>query len=289
LVKEQTSPSSHVQNPPSNPKKNEILSARKTQEQTVDTISVDLSDAEAVDAAITGAQLIPDVLILSAGGTPPSQIGFFASLPIQEITNCHTQNYLTALYPVHSLIRHWLSPACPEVKHTRHVFFICSSAAFVSLPGYVAYTPAKVAMRALADTLRMELKLYGGEDRFKVGIAFPGCFTSEAFLEEVEGKPLLTKEMEGSQGSVEHLVKTKMSTETVAGIILRKLEKGESYITVDFEGAVIFNNMRGASPRYGLGIWDSFLTFLGWIAMGWVVRSFDRMTTKYGKKEGLRL
>jgi len=57
---------------------------------------------------------------------------------------------------------------------------------------------------------------------------------------------------EGSQGSVEHLVKTKMTTETVAGIILRKLEKGENYITVDFEGAVIFNNMRGASPRFVL-------------------------------------
>jgi 3-dehydrosphinganine reductase len=82
----------------------------------------------------------------------------------------------------------------------------------VALPGYVTYTTAKVAVRALADTLRQELLFYGGPEKYQVHCSFPGTFTSEGFMEEQQYKPQLLKELEGTDITEEELKKTKKSS-----------------------------------------------------------------------------
>ncbi|KAF3400740.1 hypothetical protein DPV78_005205 [Talaromyces pinophilus] len=58
------------------------------------------------------------------------------------------------------------------------------------------YTPANVAIRALADTLRQELLLYG-DDMYRMHCSF-GSFVSEALMEEQRTKPELLKSLEGT-------------------------------------------------------------------------------------------
>jgi 3-dehydrosphinganine reductase len=162
------------------------------------------------------------------------------------------------------------------------ITFVSSNAAFVSIPGYIAYTPTKVAVRAFADTLRQELLLYGGKDAYQVHCAYPGCFISESFLAEAAGKPELTKMIEGSNIPEDKLVSQTESAQSVARKILKGLQRGDFFITVDFEGALLLNNMRGPSPRDHVFL-DLLLAFLALIAWPFVRRDFDAKTVKYGK------
>lgn len=72
--------------------------------------------------------------------------------------------------------------------------FVGSTLSFLNFAGYASYCPPKAAIRALADTLRNELELFG------IGIHcfFPGGILSPGFENENIAKPQLTKDIEGS-------------------------------------------------------------------------------------------
>lgn len=190
--------------------------------------------------------ITPDVVICTAGGTP-TQGGFLADITPEAIKSCLELNYYTAIFIAQSCLRLWL--AAPKTLNTRHIVLTSSTAAFVGLPGYVAYTTAKVAIRALADTLRQELLLYG-DNAFKVHCTFPRNFLSDSLLSEQAGKPKLLKMMDTTDVPENELRKKIMSSRAVAKKIIQGLEAGKVYITVDFEGQMLLNNMRGPSPRY---------------------------------------
>lgn len=69
---------------------------------------------------------------------------------------------------------------------------------FFALPGYAAYTPAKHAIRGLAETLRAELLMYG----ISVHAYFPATILSPGYEEEEKCKPQLTKDIEGADGGL---------------------------------------------------------------------------------------
>jgi 3-dehydrosphinganine reductase len=89
--------------------------------------------------------------------------------------------------------------------------------------------------------------------------------------------------MDGTDCPEDELRKKVMSSRAVAKKIIRGLEVGKMYITVDFGGQILFNNMRGPSPRY-----HSFLDFciglIAVVAWWWVRLDFDRKTRKYGRE-----
>lgn len=163
--------------------------------------------------------------------------------------------------------------------------FTSSTAAFVGLPGYIAYTPTKVAVRALADTLRQEVLLYGRRDMYQIHCCFPGTFISDGFLQEHRNKPEITKILEETDLPYEKMVKTLETSESVAQKFLKGLESGSQYLTVDFDGWLLLNNMRGFSPRDNL--LDCALGWIGSLSLWLVQRSFDRKTTKWGIEQGL--
>jgi 3-dehydrosphinganine reductase len=224
--------------------------------------------------------IIPDHLFCVAGGTSPEQIGFLADMKPEGLISCLEINYYAAIFIAQVVLKLWVSKA--PAAHSRHITFVSSNAAFVSIPGYIAYTPTKVAVRAFADTLRQELLLYGGKDAYQVHCAYPGCFISESFLAEAAGKPELTKMIEGSNIPEDKLVSQTESAQSVARKILKGLQRGDFFITVDFEGALLLNNMRGPSPRDHVFL-DLLLAFLALIAWPFVRRDFDAKTVKYGK------
>lgn len=229
---------------------------------------------------------VPDILFCVAGGTSPAQIGFLADLSPEGITSCLEINYYSSVFITQRCMQLWIKH--PKPDRTRHIVFISSAAAFVGVPGYIAYTPAKAAVRALADTLRQELLLYGGTDMYQVHCAFPGTFITESFLAEQANKPELTKIMEGSNFDEQKILEKTPSATTIVQKILRSLEKGHYFITSDWESALILNNMRGPSPRDNV-ILDVLLQIVIFIAWPFIRMGFDRTTRNFGRNQNSRL
>ena len=229
---------------------------------------------------------MPDIVFCVAGGSNPSQIGFLADLSPEGITSCFESNYYSAVFITQACLQLWIQN--PQPDRTRHIIFVSSAAAFVGLPGYVAYTPPKAAIRAFADTLRQELLLYGGKGMYQVHSAFPGTFITESFLAEQASKPEITKIMEGSNFSDEIIQARIPSALAIARKILHGLDKGYFSITSDWETALILNNMRGPSPRDNV-ILDLLLALIAFFVWPFVRRDFDRKTRNYGRKHSTQL
>ncbi|KAF9772861.1 hypothetical protein IL306_009404 [Fusarium sp. DS 682] len=156
----------------------------------------------------------------------------------------------------------------------RKLVFISSAAAFVAFPGYVAYTPAKCAVRALADTLRSELKRYSGPtSKYSVHISFPSNFISPSFMDEMSNKPELTKELDGTTAPMSELMTKLHSSRQVADYIIKGVDKNEFVICSEYEAALLFAAMTGTSPKRGVGFVDSVVSVVAVVA-GPVIRKW---------------
>lgn len=235
---------------------------------------------EKVEAFVNSLKRLPSALFCVAGGTA-EEVGFFADISCDQIRSCFEKNYFAAAYITNALLKRWV--ASPTKSITRHVVFTASTAAFVSLPGYAAYAPTKTATRALADTLRQEVLLYQGEQDIRVHCSFPGTIYTDSFYQEQERKPALCKQLEGSEDP-----STGLSAAAVADITLAGLKKGNFFITMDLDTAVLLNNMRGPSPR-DMPVWDWLLGFVGSLVWPFYRRTFDQKTIKHGMGRNLPL
>lgn len=118
------------------------------------------------------------------------------------------------------------SPQPPNAPK-RRIVFTASLLSFTVLPGYASYSPAKAAIRMLADTLREECVLYD----IDIHCSFPASILSPGFEEEAKTKPALTMEIEGTAGAE--------TSETVARHIIKQLEQGHKHITYQFVGDLV--------------------------------------------------
>jgi 3-dehydrosphinganine reductase len=115
----------------------------------------------------------------------------------------------------------------PPNSPKRKIVFVASLLSFVVLPGYASYSPAKAAIRMLADTLREECVLYD----IDIHCSFPASILTPGFEEEEKTKPALTQKIEGTAGAE--------SPETVARYIIDQLERGHKHITYQFLGDLV--------------------------------------------------
>ncbi|PWY89858.1 putative steroid dehydrogenase [Aspergillus heteromorphus CBS 117.55] len=255
----------------------EMLTRVQHPDQAIAAHPVDLTDATEVESLIATLKPLPTILFCVAGGTA-EEIGFFADISSQHIKTCMDRNYLSAAYIAHALLCRWLAEppkSADEKSHPRHLIFTASTAAFLGLPGYVAYTPTKAATRALADTLRQEVLLYRSQQEIRVHCSFPGTIYTEAYVEEQRGKPELLKELEGDGSG---LSPAKVAEKTIHG-----LKQGRFFITMDFDTELLLNNMRGPSPRFW-AVWDWSLGLVGSLAWPFYRWWFDRRTGAYGRE-----
>lgn len=220
-------------------------------------------------------------------------MGFFTDLSARDMEQCMQRNYFTSLYPTHTLLRLWRDDDCVSYttlvgQRLRQVVFVCSAAAFANVPGYIAYTrkhsrfffwlllrflprilsnqsvvspsAAKVAQRALADTLRQEAAIYTNlVSKYSIHCAFPATIVTETFFKEQLNKPELTKAIESTCGTAEELRAKHPSAEVVAERIIAGVNCGDFAICTDFETAVLWSSMMGPSPKRGWGFVDSTL------------------------------
>ncbi|EME79086.1 uncharacterized protein MYCFIDRAFT_34072 [Pseudocercospora fijiensis CIRAD86] len=203
-------------------------------------------------------------------------------------------NYLTAAFAAQTMLKLWLEDDAkkrmslsngfkPSEQRKRRIVFICSTAVFVGLPGYDAYTPAKAAVRALADILRSEVYQYSGPGAisdYKIHCAFPSNFGSAAFLEEQKHKPVMTCRFEGTLvESEEELLKRVPTARYVAERIVHGVEQGKDFVILDGSAVseLLYAGMRGPSPARGLGLVDFFASLAMLAVWPWLRRRLDRL------------
>lgn len=141
----------------------EISAARRSPAQSVRTITLDVSDYDAVKQALSGLNQnggVPDIVVNSAGVTYP---GEFDQLDMDIFRQMMDINFYGTLNVLKELV--------PGMKQRRSglIINISSLVGIHGLYGYSAYSSSKFAVSGLSDVLRYELKPFG----VQVSVAFP--------------------------------------------------------------------------------------------------------------------
>ena len=241
----------------------------------------------------------PDVVWCCAGYSLP---GFFASTSIDTLRSQMDTLYWSAAYMAHAAIQTWtgINPPWPhpterpgsKIPGNRHIIFTNSVLGFFTVAGYSPYSPAKAAMKSLADTLRQEVEVYNGVAIKQVGSGKDrGVFTSNIKIHTVYPSGILTPGLEN-----ENLQKPKVTVKIeegdkpqtageVAKVAIRELEKGRTSITTSFLGRVMKGAGLQGAPRES--VVDLFYNLLGGVAVLFVTPDILRKCRNWGKKYGM--
>ncbi|ORY70952.1 uncharacterized protein BCR38DRAFT_491715 [Pseudomassariella vexata] len=250
----------------------DVLEGARNEIQQLARSSSQEINAVAVNELFKAQARIPDALYCAGGGNH-AQNGFLVDITANQLEACMKNNYYGTLYPIKSLVDIWIEDDRKNAQQEsslpklRQVVIISSAAAFVALPGSIAYTPDKVAARALADTLRLEFLRYScPSSTYSVHCAFPGDFISPGFYLEQHTKTPLTKRMQGTNSYP--------SSDKFALLIIGAVDDGKFIICKDsISASLLFTSMTGPSPKRGLGIMDSLVGLL----VNWFVWSALRL------------
>lgn len=142
-------------------------------------------------------------------------------------------------------------------------------------------------MRALADTLRMEVLRHNCADsKYSIHIAFPGDFVSPGFMKEQQTKVPLNKKIQGLEQPIEQLLHTFPTSDKVASLIVRAADRGDFIICEDsFAANALFSNMLGPSPKRGWGVFDALMSpLMGWIVAPYLRWKWEGLTKKDGEE-----
>ena len=150
----------------------------------------------------------------------------------------------------------------------------------------MSVSASKAAVRALADTLRLEVMRHDTADsHYSIHCAFPGDFVSPGFMKEQATKVHLNKTIQGLHQPIESLVAKFPSSEQVASMIIKAVDRGDFIVTYSLEQHALFANMMGASPKRGWGVVDTLLQpLMSWIIMPYFRRQWESLTRKDGEQ-----
>jgi 3-dehydrosphinganine reductase len=251
----------------SNPEKQRFLAVSADMTSSADT-------AAALERIASHFSRTPDIVWQCAGGTQP---GYFRDYTGDQLEKEVGMNYFTALHTAHAAVRMMtaddVSPSKLPKGQKRHIVLTSSVLAFYAIAGYNSYSPAKAAIRALADGLRQECLLYGGID---VHACFPATIYTPGYEEEQKTKPELTKVLEGSADDGQ-------TADEVAKACVSGLEKGEKLIVTGLLGQAMRAGSWGGTPKGNLA-WDTVLAWV--VAIVWTIvgRVMDWEVVKYRRK-----
>jgi 3-dehydrosphinganine reductase len=156
------------------------------------------------------------------------------------------------------------------VKQRRRgkVVFVSSTLGYMTLLGYASYSPAKHAVKALADSLRQELLLYD----ISVQVFMPCTMFTPGYEEENKTKPQITLKIEETDGG--------LTGEQAAAAMLNGVKKNQTHITGDFITELFRASTRGSSPGHFF-LWDWCLGIIASIGVPIWRMSVDRMVVNH--------
>ncbi len=179
----------------------------------VETLSVDVCHASACEGAI--ARILAcsgriDWLVTSAGLVEP---GMFLEQSIASHRRQMETNHFGTL--------HLIKPVAEAMAAAGNgrITLISSAAAFAGIAGYSSYSASKFAVRALGETLQVELAAHG----IAVSVAFPPDTDTPQYHAEQATKPEVTKAISAGGGV--------LPAAKVARSIVRKAESGRFLLT----------------------------------------------------------
>jgi 3-dehydrosphinganine reductase len=187
----------------------------------VATASADVVDPVAVRTGVEElvAQAGPcDVLVTAAGSAHP---GYFDRLEDSVFRDQMEVDYFGTLHAIRAVVPSMLD------RGRGHLVAISSTAGLIGVFGYSAYSPAKYAVRGLAETLRPELAPHG----IVVACAFPPDTRTPGLDAENELKPPETERISAA-------IKPR-EADDVARAIVRGIEKDKLVITADAQTAAL--------------------------------------------------
>jgi 3-dehydrosphinganine reductase len=183
----------------------------------VQIFSCDVRDPLACQRAVDAAAAsfgAPDWAVASAGIARP---GLFLSQGLEDFSDQIETNYLGSLYFAKAVSSHMAAAGRGKLV------FIASGAAFVGLFGYSSYGPSKFAVRALAESLRVELKSRG----ISVTLVCPGDTNTPQHTEELPMRPKVTRILAGNG----HI----LAPEAVADSLVRSANRGQFLVTFGWQ------------------------------------------------------
>ncbi|KAJ3934322.1 MAG: oxidoreductase [Lentinula lateritia] len=219
---------------------------------------------EALDAVCEPHQgKNPDAIFMLAGSCHPR---FFIEETEETMRTQMDQTYWvqawTALEASKRMVRD---------KSKGKIVFHSAYIGYITLIGYAAYGPGRMALRALADTLRQEFLLYD----IDVHIAFPGTMYTPGYDIENATKPKITLKIEETDPG--------MTGDQYAKGLLRGVQNGDFHISPDLLGNIFRASMRGVAPSGNFMV-DSLWNFIGWVGLPIWRMSVDS-TVKGHRKE----
>jgi 3-dehydrosphinganine reductase len=239
--------------------------------------------------------IMPEVVWANAGASIP---GLFIETSTDTMRKQMDLNYFSAAYLAHKTLRAWWYPDTPYSagksavpQGTRHFILTSSGVAFVGLAGYTPYSPAKAALRSLADGLRSEVLLYNGARRSKAASAqtpapfdvnihaiFPGTILSPGFENEEKTKHPVTRLLESSD--------PKQSESDAAIAAVSGLENGNYMTTTNWMIGLLRWGSLGSSQRNNV-IVDTLMSWIVSIVWLVMVPDLNSKVWGWGKKEGM--
>lgn len=261
--------------------------ALSPKEQRFHHISADMTDPEMATTVMSQTTAWnsgpPDVVWCCAGGPQPT---LFIDTELSQFRASMDSNYFSSLYMAHAALKIWLRPGKSQdlrdagtTTPTRHLIFTSSFLALYPIGGHSAYSPSKVALRSLFDTLSQELQLYTSTP-VRVHIILPATILGEAFEEEQKIKPDVTKMLEGPDEG--------QTSEVIAAKAIRGLESGHELVTTDVMTRFVMGGYLGASVRGGFwkGLVDWVSGCLALFVLVCVRQDMDRKVRNWGKRFG---
>lgn len=180
-------------------------------------IAADVADRDQTARAMAAAVARngpPEGLVACTGLARP---GYFRELPLEIFEETMAVNYFGTLYSIKAVLPYL------EEQRRGSIVLVSSGAGLVGLFGYTPYSPAKFAVRGLAESLRAELKPGG----IHVALVYPPDTDTPQLQAENKTKPPETKLMTGAART--------LTADQVAQAIVQGLRRKRWLITPGLE------------------------------------------------------
>lgn len=243
----------------------QLLAQNANSSARIASFSCDASDPVAIEQCFSDAEeaLGPiDVLVNAAGG---AHGGYFEKLDPELLEHSMKANYFAQLHPAQAAFRRMVDRESPG-----HICFVGSMASLVGVFGYSAYTPAKFALRGLAEVLYYE----GSSRNIGITVAYPPDTDTPGYKNELNSMP--PESLAVSQGA------GVFSPELVASKIVRAIKRGQYRVTVGVDGKLL--GIVSAAMTPNLSIIEIFLMPILRIASAFYVYNWKAMIRRAYEK-----
>ncbi|KAG2051400.1 NAD(P)-binding protein [Suillus hirtellus] len=212
----------------------ELEANRQSPDQVFKAFSFSLDNAEESAAALRAASdahggQVPDAVFACAGAAKPM---YLLEMQPEDLSRGMTNGYWIQAWTAFAAAKQMVR----ENKKGK-IVLVSSTLGYMSLIGYSSYSPAKHALRGLADSLHSELMLYGIDTH----IFFPPTMYTPGFEEENKTKPAITRTIESADEG--------LTADQAAAGLLSGVEKGHAHITADLITSLFRASTRGCAPR----------------------------------------